>query len=144
MSITVDGEGDPVTGPAELDLDAVVRLVEAAGVPAFVGQDGSAITAVYAGEPHRDQAGDQRWPACAGPGWFLPDPATGRHWGFSRASLDDFPVHPDDDGASPGVDALQAGITTEWQAAAVIIAQTRLDRAITADEARAAIAQATR
>lgn len=121
----------------ELDLNEVVRLVRGADVLAFVGHSGGGNATIYAGERHPDEHGEPLWTACAGPGEFLPDPETGRHWAFGRASLSDFHIGPEGDDA-PALSATEIGITTETEAAAVIVAQAMRRGLLTLADARAA------
>lgn len=109
----------PPCEPGELDLDAVVRMVRSADVFAYVEQTGGGTATIYAGFRYTDAAGDERWAACAGPGWFLPDPDTGHPWAFGRARIDDFYVGPDDEDAAP----TPAAVTNEAAAAAAIVQQ---------------------
>ncbi|MFG1926842.1 hypothetical protein [Cryptosporangium sp. NPDC048952] len=127
----------PSSDPRVLDLDEIVRLIRTGDVYAVVLNSGGGGAAIYAGEQRPDEHGDERWTACAGPGWFLPEPETGTHWAYGRARIDDFYIGPEDDDDLP-ISAEQAGITTEAQAAAVIVAQTLTQGVLTLEEARSA------
>ncbi|GAA3386380.1 hypothetical protein [Cryptosporangium minutisporangium] len=134
--------GTPPAGPGELDLDEIVRLICLADVPAFVGQSGGGTATIYAGHPYIDEHGDERMTGCAGPGWFLPNPQTGRPWAYGRGSLADFYIGPESDDPV-ALSAEEIGITTEAEAAAVIVAQAIRRRPLTLAEARDARDAAT-
>jgi hypothetical protein len=53
-----------------IDLDAVVAALDALGIDAHVEQTGGGTATLFAGPTHLDDAGDPRFAACAGPGWF--------------------------------------------------------------------------
>src|SRR6187397_1123417 len=89
---------------ATLNLDLVVHILsEAYNVPASVDQTGGGVATIMAGTPMPDDNGDERYQACAGPGWFLQHPtrtAEGLTGWFAQGRADntDFYIGPDDDG----------------------------------------------
>jgi hypothetical protein len=80
---------------AELDMEKIVSLVKAQGVPAFVQQTGGGVATIYAGAT-RAEGEDEYFAVAAGPGWF-----SGPRWSEARGDDEDFCVGPDNDGSAP-------------------------------------------
>lgn len=104
----------------ELNLDIVVEIVNRHGVPAYVEQTGGGTATIYAGVPYKDDEGDQRFPAVAGPGWF-----TEPGWRGGRSTLYEFSIGPDDDGESGSIMPAYVGALDHDAVARLIVAQTR-------------------
>lgn len=143
--------GPPPLGPGEIDMDEIARLVRAADMPAFVGHVGGGGSVVYAGDRYLAAEGDRRYPAAAGPGRFVPDPAAGWAVAYARGLLEDFYFGPDEglDGDGQFLAAAQIGVLTPAQAAAVLVAQVLAGqlvpgRCLTVVEARRAVTAAGR
>lgn len=105
-----------------LNLDTVVTLVCAAGVPARVLQTGGGVATVYAGRSRIDADGCDHYTVAAGPGTY------GGLRTASTADLDGFCVGPDTDDEDAPVRYLTAAEVTgspEEYAAAVIVETTR-------------------
>jgi hypothetical protein len=83
-----------------IDLDEVVRQVRKTGVDAYVEHTGGGCATIYAGGQYIDRAGDGRWQAVAGPGWFEGGPGEAGMFTLGRATTDEFFIGPDDDGES--------------------------------------------
>lgn len=127
----------PPPGPGELDMDEIVRLICLTGTFAYIEQTGGGMATIYAGETVSDSNGDPRWTACGGPGFFLPNPDTGAVWAYARAVTADFHLGPEDE-TGHAISAAAIGLTTEAEAAAILVAQTRHRRLLTREEALAA------
>jgi hypothetical protein len=80
---------------AELNMESIVSLVTAQGVPAFVQQTDGGMATIYAGGT-RTEAGAEYFAVAAGPGWF-----SGPRWSEARGDDEDFCVGPDNDGSAP-------------------------------------------
>ncbi|MFG1872112.1 hypothetical protein [Micromonospora arborensis] len=78
-----------------IDMDEVVKHIEAAGVLAFVGHSGGGCATIYAGRlpDLPDAHGDRRYPVMVGPGAF-----TAPDWQRPYSDPGDFCFGPDDDG----------------------------------------------
>lgn len=123
-SCPIDGyeeEDDDEQQPAPIDLDHVVSLVNAAGVPCHVDQTGGGCATLFAG-PHIFRAEDPEWPlraACAGPGWFDHIPA--RHvYEKPRAWREECYIGPEDCD-DPNYDYIGTEDLTDEQIADAII-----------------------
>lgn len=87
----------------ELNMDRICELLAAKGIPAYVEQTGGGCATIYAGEKTpqtftisygaKETYTEDRYEACAGPGWFA-----GPGWTNGRADTSDFYVGLDDDG----------------------------------------------
>lgn len=88
-----------------LDLQKVCDIVKGWGIPCYVEQTGGGCATIYAGTQtagkprttvgHGPDDSDPRWQCIAGPGWF-----EGPEWSEPHASLGEFYIGPDDDGAT--------------------------------------------
>jgi hypothetical protein len=77
-----------------VDMQAVCRILNQRGIPAYVEHTGGGTATIYAGGTYTDPYGDQRYQALAGPGMFTLGGAG------ATADLADFYIGPDDDGES--------------------------------------------
>lgn len=77
----------------EFSMGAVVEAVERLGLHAIVEHTGGGVATIYVEPLLDDGTGDERYAACAGPGWF--DTVNG-----PTASRAEFYVGPDDGGES--------------------------------------------
>lgn len=94
---------DPTT---DIDLDAVVAILNHRGHFAYVEQTGGGCATIYAGPQFHDDEGYKRYAAVAGPGWF-----NGPGWTLAAADCRDFYIGADDDGESPYVSPSSPDIT---------------------------------
>jgi len=86
-------------GPHTIDLDKVCRILKSRyNVASYVEQTGGGCATIYAGARIPDGDGEERFQACAGPGWF-----EGPGWSNGRANTADLSVGPDDDGQADPV-----------------------------------------
>jgi hypothetical protein len=77
--------------PSRIDLQALADVVRERGYHAHVEHTGGNTATLYAGRQISDRAGDPRWSAAAGPGWFeAPDRKP-------FADTSEFAVGPDSD-----------------------------------------------
>lgn len=80
-----------------VDMDRMVRILNALDIPAEMEMTGGGVATLYAGSELRpvDPEYGPRRQACAGPGWF-----EGPNYTQPRCAFDDFYIGPDDDGES--------------------------------------------
>lgn len=105
----------------DLNMDEIARIIrDDHGMPAYVEQTGGGTATIYAGTTAKDEDGDERWTAAAGPGAY--------GWGrdeISWGNLAEFCVGPDDNGEAGYVDVADIGCRTEADVAKVIAAQAK-------------------
>lgn len=105
-----------------LDMDEIVRLVEAKGVHAYVEMTGGGVATIFAGEQHVYPEVDGEWPrwdVAAGPGTY-----NHRDYHHNVGDKGDFYVGADDDGESGYITAPETA--TEEMVADVIVAMVRV------------------
>jgi hypothetical protein len=91
------------------DADEIARIVrDTHGVPCYVEHTGGGCATIYAGTPYTDAEGDPRYPAIAGPGYFV----GGNRSNGARFHRDECYVGPDDDGETV-LDPVHPGLTPE-------------------------------
>lgn len=78
-----------------LDMDRIVEILRTTYKVenAYVEQTGGGCATIYAGPVEKDEAGDDRYAAVAGPGWF-----EGPGFTVARGTTGDFYIGRDDDG----------------------------------------------
>lgn len=110
------------TGPTpdddEIDMDAIVELVEAEGIQAYVEQTGGGCATIYAGRT--GSPADlirPEWIAGAGPGWF-----EGPGFSRGRGVVGDFWIGLNDDGET---DPYAPNTNNPAESAALIVAVVR-------------------
>lgn len=104
----------------EIDMHEVVRiLTEGHGVVAFVDYAGGALYRIHAGEPFAAVDGEQRYPAIAGPGYWLGPER--RAIGYAKELF----VGPDDEGVTHVVPVGELDALTAEDVAALVLRQVR-------------------
>jgi hypothetical protein len=110
--------GRPVTTTEEevtINLDKIVEILKAQGIPAYVEQTGGGCATIFAGVKFFDPGdGYDRYPAVAGPGWF-----EGPDYTEARACHEEFSIGWDDSGESNSTYIAKEGDTEEVLAAEI-------------------------
>lgn len=93
-------EPDVGDGPETIDMDAIVGLLAAEGIDAYVEQTGGGCATLFAGRLDDDDRDvmHEGWAATAGPGYFA-----GPGWTLGRGVLGDFWIGRNDDGDTQAV-----------------------------------------
>lgn len=111
-------EDDEPEADATFSLDAVVAALHKKGIPAYVDMTGGGCATIFAGGKHVVLDGTEEridWDVAAGPGTYS-------HVADSTASLEEFSVGPNDEGASE-CESLSPLITTAAEAVAWAVKQ---------------------